>query len=889
MRDTDRDEQLLAWTVEIGPAVDVAPGPPSDDLARDAVRARGALPAQVPGSVHVDLITAGIIDDLTVRGRDDEQLWVAQTPWRYRTTLHRPPRPYERAVLVLEGIDTLGRVSVGGRLRLTNRNMFRRHEIDVTAELARGDAVDVVVDLLPVLPAAQARELTDPLPRPAAYWRPFNQVRKMACSFGWDWGPTTMTAGLWRPAYLSTWTGGRLADVRVSTRPGAPDLQGEVQAAEPTVAVDVAVQGQAHAVRVVVAEVGEGSAAPLAVATALSAGGRAQLTVPVRGARTWWPHTEGERPLYDVTVSLLDDGQRVVDERRLRVGFRTVEVVQEPDADGMSFAVHVNGRRVWVRGLDWIPDDPFPARITPERYRARLAEAVAAGANAVRVWGGGIYEDDAFYDACDELGLLVVQDFLFACAAYPEDEETVEEVRAEVRDNVRRLRHRASLALWCGNNENLWGHEDWEWKDALGGRPWGARYYDEILPDLLAEVDGTRPYVPGSPFSPDSPDGSAHHPNDPGRGMQHIWDVWNQRDYTEYETWRPRFVSEFGYQAPASWPTLVTALGGPPDPADPQLHHHQRADDGMAKLQAGLDRHLQRPPEGGPGWYFATQLLQARALVTGVTHLRSLHDLCSGAIWWQLNDMWPAVSWSVIDVRGRRKLAWYALRRSFDGRLVTITSGVPGPAGKGTGGVRVVLVNDTAQAWADRLVVRIARSAGTAGGPEAVDVVVERDIEVAANDSCAVDVDVDVDGPRQALVVVADVGARRATRWLAPDTILPLSPQDAEVRVGSGQGRSAEVSVTARSLLRDVCLLAELAVPDAVVSDQLLTLLPGESAVIRVELPDGGTTADTVDWATLVWSDNRLREPDGVAARAAGTSRHPASRAPGRTGVPTGA
>ena len=805
------EEHLLDWTVEAtgGHGSTVVPAP---------------LPAAVPGCVHTDLIAAGLLTDITVAGDPDDQLWVSATPWRYRTTVRRPARPFERAVLEFAGIDTYATISVNGRRRLTTGNMFRTFELDVTADLASAGQVEIVVDLVPALPIAMEREAANPLPRPEDYWRPFSQVRKMACSFGWDWGPATLTVGLWRPVRLLTWTGARLTDVRV--RACAP--------AE--VSVDVVVDGRASDVGVVVDDGGR------AVATAVLpvVGGQAHGTVEVPDARRWWPCTEGAQPLYGVTVTLLA-GDDVLDRRSLTVGFRSVSLVQEPDEPGSSCELHVNGRRVWIRGFDWIPDDTFPSRVTPERYRARLAEAVAAGANAVRVWGGGLFEADAFYDACDELGLLVLQDFLFACAAYPEDTGTVAEVRAEASDNVRRLRHRASLALWCGNNENLWGHEDWGWKEALAGRPWGQTYYREILPAIVADLDGTRPYVPGSPFSPDG-----HHPNDPGHGMSHIWDVWNERDYADYETWRPRFVSEFGYQAPASWGTLVEAVGGPIDPAGPVLTRHQRATDGDAKLAAGLDRHLPAPPADGVAWYFATQLLQARAVLTGVGHLRSLHDHCSGAIWWQLNDCWPSVSWSVIDVRGRRKLAWHAVREAFGARLVKVVAG-PG----------VALVNDTSAVWSERVTVQTLTG-------DAVSLLVERDVEVPPHGCVVLDVDPAVGAEADA--VIADAGGRRSVRWLVPDPKLELRPQDADVEARSTGPQDVLLTVTARVVLRDLSLLAELADPDAVVEGQLVTLLPGESATFHVTFPDGVPGLSSSVWRQLLWSDNRLRHQDGGKA-----------------------
>ncbi len=466
----------------------------------------------------------------------------------------------------------------------------------------------------------------------------------------------------------------------------------------------------------------DGSAASVAVEVSTRAGtvlastdapivhGTGGCEVDVPGAELWWPLGEGEQPLYDVTVTLRDADGAALDSQSRRVGFRTVEVVQTPDDIGRSFEVHVNGRRLWVRGVNWIPDDIFPERVTAQRYRTRLGQAADAGVNLVRVWGGGRYEADAFYDACDELGLLVMQDFLFACAAYPEDDTTVAEVTAEATEAILRLRHRASLAIWCGCNENLWGYVDWHWQEVLADRPWGARYYYELLPALVRELDG-RAYIPGSPFSPDG-----EHPNDPNTGTMHIWDVWNQLDYAHYEQRAPRFAAEFGYQGPATWPTLVRAIGATTlDPGDPALVEHQKAAGGQQKLQRGLDLHFPVPPRSGVAWYAATSLVQARAVSTGISHFRSLGDHCSGAIYWQLNDCWPAISWSVVDVAGRRKLAWYALRSAFRPRMTTVTMAADGP--------RLVAVNDTDDAWATSATVR-GVSAGTVCSEETVGLLV---------------------------------------------------------------------------------------------------------------------------------------------------------------------
>lgn len=318
--------------------------------------------------------------------------------------------------------------------------------------------------------------------------------------------------------------------------------------------------------------------------------------------------------------------------------------------------------------MNWIPEDVFPSRVTPERYRRRLEQAAAAGVDLVRVWGGGIYEDRAFYDICDELGLMVWQDFPFACAAYPEGEPLRSEIEAEARENVVRLMPHPSLVLWNGNNENLWGFKDWDWEPALAGASWGEAYYLDLLPRITAETDPTRPYWAGSPWS-----GSWEvHPNDPGHGTAHSWDVWNREDYTGYLNEVPRFVAEFGWQAPPAYATLRRALSDRPlTPDSPGMLHHQKAEDGNGKLDRGLAHHF-APPADFDTWHYLTQLNQARAVATGVEHWRSHWPRCAGTILWQLNDCWPVTSWAAIDGDGREKPLYHELKRLYADRLLTL-------------------------------------------------------------------------------------------------------------------------------------------------------------------------------------------------------------------------
>jgi beta-mannosidase len=411
----------------------------------------------------------------------------------------------------------------------------------------------------------------------------------------------------------------------------------------------------------------------------------------------WWPRGYGDPARHDVTVRLLAGGTPL-QETRHRVGFRHVALDTTPDDHGRAFTLRVNGRPVFCKGANWIPDDVFVSRMTPERYAERVDQAVGAHMNMLRVWGGGIYEDEAFYAACDERGVLVWQDFAFACAAYPEHDELRAEVTAEADDVVRRLAAHPSVVVWNGANECLLGWEDWGWRRQVRDRAWGEGYYREVLPAAVAAHAPGAVYVAGSPVASEP----GVHPQVPGDGPVHLWDPWNLFDYAHYRDEIPRFVAEFGYQAPATRQTLTEALGALPDrPDDTALAARQKQPAGHRNL---VDRLAGRFPDPAviaastDRWHLATGLNQAHAMRTGIEHFRSWWPRTAGALIWQLNDVWPAVSWSLIDHGGRPKPAWYAVRRAFADRLVTIQPR--------EGGLSAVLVNDTDEPWADLLTLR---------------------------------------------------------------------------------------------------------------------------------------------------------------------------------------
>ncbi|MDP4508812.1 glycoside hydrolase family 2 protein [Nonomuraea turcica] len=744
--------------------------------------------ATVPGCVHTDLLAAGIIDDPYLDDHEHRLAWIGRTEWTYRTTFAWSPDEHERTDLVCEGLDTVAAIELNGVRVGSTANQHRSYRFPVRHLLRDGDN-ELTVTFGSAYAYAEERRAALGT-RPGAYDEPYPFIRKMACNFGWDWGPTLVTAGIWRPIGLESWSGARLAEVRPLAH------------ADGTVHVHVRVERTTEEPLTLSAEIA-------GVTAEQRVDGRAAvLSLQVSDPEPWWPRGYGDQPLYDLAVRLGEDVWRG------RVGFRSVELERE------AFRLEVNGVPVFVKGVNWIPDDCFPSRVTRERLAERLGQAVAAGVNLLRVWGGGLYESDDFYDLADELGLMVWQDFPFACAAYPEEEPFRSEVAAEARENVSRLAPHPSLVVWCGNNENLEGHADWGWQERLEGRSWGAGFYYDLLPGIVAELDPTRPYWPGSPYSgaPGLP------PNDPARGTIHIWDVWNREDYSRYAAYRPRFVAEFGFQGPPAYATLRRASSDEPLTPDSA---HQKAIDGRAKLLRGLGEHLPRP-ETFDDWHYLTQLNQARAVTFGVERFRSLMPWTMGTIVWQLNDCWPVTSWSAVDGDGRRKPLWYALRRAYTHRLLTVQDG------------ELALVNDLPEPWSGELhLVRQSLS----GEPLAKEVVA---VHVAPRSVTKVTLPEPVavpDDPARELLA-ARLGHVRAVRLYAEDTAvaLPDAAYDAYVERSSGGYR---VIVTAISLLRELAIFPDRLDPDASVDDQLVTLLPGESAVFQV------TTARDLDARAL--------------------------------------
>ncbi|MEV7624895.1 glycoside hydrolase family 2 protein [Actinoplanes sp. NPDC089786] len=802
----------------------------------------GPLTAEVPGSIHTDLLAAGLIDDPYAGANEAALTWLHRSSWIYRTTLPAvAPAADERVDLVFDGLDTVATITLGGAELGHTANMHRSFRFDVRDKVNTDQELGVRFDSALAYAEAMRERLGA---RPAAYEHPYNMIRKMACSFGWDWGPDLQTCGIWKPVRLERWRVARLASVRPLATLDPDDTTGRL-----TVHASIERSGLQPAGDLVLRVSVAGRVAETRIAAGSDA---AVVELAVEDAAIWWPVGYGDQPLNDVTIELLDGDARL-DVAERRVGFRRVELDETPDEIGQRFAIVVNGREIWALGLNWIPEDHLLTRLTRERYAAAVDRAVLAHANLLRVWGGGIYESDDFYDLCDERGVLVWQDFPLACAAYPEEEPIRGEILAEARENIARLSPHPSLAIWNGGNENLWGHEDWNWKLELGDRTWGLGYYQRDFPALLAEIDPTRPYHPGSPSSPGH-DPADVHPNDDRYGTRHEWESWNQRDYTWHDRNVPRFCAEFGWQAPPAWATLTEWL----DPADlrkdsPAFLLHQKAADGNGKLDRGLAHHLGIPARFDD-WHWATQLNQARATTYAVEHLRAHRPRTMGSVLWQLNDCWPVTSWAVVDSAGRLKPSWYALRRAYAPRLLTIRP------------LSVVAVNDSDAPWSGTLLVRRLAFDGT------VLASVSLPASVAARSVATLPLDPSVTTPGSpaAEVVVAELDGVRAFRTFVEDQTLAYDPSALTATVAPAPGGYA-VTVAASSFARDVTLLADRVAADAAVDEQLVTLLPGESFTFRVR------TAQDIDPTALLGpSVLRSAVVDADPAAGSGPEHRPA-------------
>jgi len=609
--------------------------------------------ARVPGVVHLDLIRLKEIPHPFFRMNELDVRWVEDREWWYRKgfTVGEELLNYDRVELTFEGLDTFAKVWLNGKEVGDFDNMFYGHSADVKGLLKRGENI-IAIKFDPPKKILEGRYGKRDVKLGAAFYPPRVYGRKAQYSFGWDWGPRLATSGIWKPVWIRAYDVCKISSFHFMVPLG--ELGGATKAA-----VEVSLNAfKEEEVNVNVSLKGYGFIGAKNERRSLSLGeNRFAFELAIDDPVRWWPNGYGDQALYDLEIIVTKEDM-ILDKRNKKVGIRKIEVVRERDEEGETFYFKVNGVPVFCKGANWIPADSFLPQVTRDRYEYLLGKAKEANMNMLRVWGGGLYEDEAFYEICDEKGIMVWQDFMFACAEYPEDEWFFDDVRKEAEEVVKRLRNHACMAIWCGNNENDWGVKaNWFGKK---DKFYGHTIYHDILPEVCGRLDPSTFYWPSSPYGGDDP-------NSQTEGDRHSWDVWSgMRDYAEYLRDNGRFVSEFGFQSLPSVDTIMKYTR--PEDRYPQskvMEHHNKQDGGPERLAFFLAHHFKVPGDLR-AFSYLTQVNQGEAMKTGILHWRRRKFRSAGALIWQLDDCWPVASWSLIDYHGGLKASYYYTKRAFD-------------------------------------------------------------------------------------------------------------------------------------------------------------------------------------------------------------------------------
>ena len=614
----------------------------------------------VPGTVYTDLLTQGLIVDPYVGENEDEVRDLSYNDYLYEREflISKEVLNNERNLLICKGIDTIADLLVNGKQIGICENMHREYEFDLTGFLKEG------VNRIRVYfhsPMKYMQKLYEkkPLWGVTSTVPGYQYIRKAHCMFGWDWGPKLPDMGIWRDIYIEEVNGARIQNVQIRQ-------QNEEEVSHLSVVLKNEVIQSDAAGMIAECRVYDPEGRELTLQTE-DVKETQIFQIEIKNPERWWPNGYGEQKLYRVCVSLKKENH-TVQERSIRFGIRDFTVVRRPDEWGAGFTFCINGMEIFAKGANYIPEDSIFGKRSKERTERLLKDCRRANFNCIRVWGGGCYPDDYFYDLCDELGLLVWQDFMFACAVYNLTDAFEENITAEFVDNVRRLRHHASLALWCGNNEMEQFVAQGEWVTSMRQKADYIKMYEYIIPKVLKAEDPQAFYWPASPSS----GGSFDDPQDPTRGDVHYWMVWHGLlPFTDYRNHQFRYVSEFGFQ---SFPCMETieSFTAPEDRNvfSYVMEKHQRNASANGRILFYLSQ-MYLYPRSLELLVYASQLLQAQAMQYGVEHWRRHRGCCMGAVVWQLNDCWPVASWASIDYFGRWKALHYYEKRFFAPVLIS--------------------------------------------------------------------------------------------------------------------------------------------------------------------------------------------------------------------------
>jgi beta-mannosidase len=639
--------------------------------------------ATVPGTIHTDLLNSGKIKDPFFADNERELRWIGECDWVYKTEFDLSKEmDKENLFLTFEGLDTLAHVELNGQSVGDANNMFRQFRF-TTKEYVKPKNNNLQVTFKS--PLKSGRELNE------KYGHLFSArneertyLRKTQYSFGWDWGPAFPTVGVWRPVYLEHLEGTWIDSIRFDT----VELKESVARVQIKIDLggllnkDLEVKCNLTFNEHKIGDVKTGSIISSSDAINRVAtdnkSNLVELSFDVENPVLWWPNGQGDQSLYDLNITLYEDGN-VIDHTKKKVGIRTIDLVEQEDKKQV-FYFKINGKPVYMKGANWIPSDSFIPRIDTATYETLIPMARDAGMNILRIWGGGIYEQPVFYELCDQLGILIWQDFMFACSSYPDNDFFVENAKKEAKEKIRELQHHPAILIWCGNNEN-----EWIWsRVGLGSyknMP-GYKLFHHELKEITENLDPGRPYWPTTPF------GNEDDPNSEESGNRHSWDIWSRWvDYQEVENDKSLFVSEFGFQGPANINTLNSVIGKENRYVQDEIFEfHNKQDEGNERLFKFLAGHLPVVTKW-EDYIYLTQLNQGFALKTCLDHWRGRWPETAGSIIWQLNDCWPVTSWSLIDSHLDPKMAYFFVKNTFSDPAIFIQ--------EVDKDLKIVLVNDS--------------------------------------------------------------------------------------------------------------------------------------------------------------------------------------------------
>ena len=618
------------------------------------------LDCSVPSSIYTCLVNAGLINASDLNSNPENFLWPSEKPWIFQKIFDIDDvlAESDRIELVFDGLDTFCQIWFNEKLIAKTDNMFCSYRFDVKPLLKKKNNCLMIKCDSPIDQGNRLMKRFGMLNKDSCSLPCRSYVRKAQCQFGWDWAPPMPGCGIWQPVRIEGFSSACLRDIHIGT------VEADSHNADIRISIQIEkLTAQTSSLCKLTIFDPAGS---IAANTELDFDDRNIISavLKIQPVSLWWPASYGKQPLYTLKAELFSENQLIETESK-KFGIRTVQLNQMPDEIGGSFQFIINHRPVYARGASWIPAQLFIGSAADGDYEKLLTAAKEANINMLRVWGGGIYETEAFYNLCDRLGIMVWQDFPFACAYYPERRWFTETIKTEAAQNITRLRNHPSLVLWCGNNEIDWGHST----GSLGKSKkfYGKDIYHKILPQLVHELDPDRDYISSTPLGP------AKNSNEPSTGTVHQWNVWSGLEPIDnYLKDTPRFVAEFGFQSLPDKKTLQSFVPGKKIyPASYELEKHNYQPNGPARLHYYINEFF-RPPVNIEEFIYLSQLTQARAIRKNIEHLRANSNINSGALFWQFNDCCPAVSWSCIDYTQRQKALYYYAKRFFSPIIITV-------------------------------------------------------------------------------------------------------------------------------------------------------------------------------------------------------------------------